>query len=917
MNKRYITILVFCLVAFLPLHAKEFFGYTEDDPLVVVCDWDFRPYEFLDNQGRPAGYNVEVLSLIFKRLDIPVRFVLLEWSAAGKMFESQEADLIHALSFNYSRRPYVMTQKYVNYYQLKAVRKSSTPPFPGLKGCGEGDVIGMKPNDYGALYVQTYDSVPYRVEYLSPRDGLTQLNSGRLPYYIWGQLPLQRKIQELHLDSLVMDETGIPPGQLSIIGYDKTLVDYIDDTYTRLEQEGELQRINDKWFHPERIHDDASPVAIFIISGLAVAVVVILLLSRLIARRVKAAVSRRGELNNMMVQALKMGDYYVLEYDFQTGMVHNAYGRLLPDGGISEAEFVQRIDAATRDDFRRMVDQMKRGECNAWTMRQRWNAGTLTHPVWREYDGNAILERVDGEPRYIVHTVRDITRDVEEEQHIEELGAKYRKAFDTNMVAMSFYDREGRLIDLNQKMRELCEFNDERERFFREGLLFDNPFVKPFFEQGSQDTYHVCGHMVYPELGLDKYIESRIQPLVDESGELVYYIVVTRDVTGERDMYMRQREHDRQLETAHESINHYERQLRYLLEESNMFVWNFDLQTRVIHFSRTLREAEFSETIDEYLAGMADDHREEATRVMHEKVGQGQPFSVIHFFNYTPVSHQPTWCSIGGIPVHDDEGRLTGYFGIVRNITDLMSAQQKLREETARAEDSGRLKSAFLANMTHEIRTPLNAIVGFSELLQMVDTPEERMEFIRIIRNNCDMLLRLINDILEASNMNQSLAIKPEAVDLSGVFDDICQTLAQRVQEPGVEFQKDNPYDTCPAVLDKGRVQQLLTNFVTNAVKYTHEGHIKVGYRLQGRKGASDQPGLYFYCEDTGAGIPKEKQAAVFERFVKLNDFVQGTGLGLSICKAIVEHCDGDIGVTSAGEGHGSTFWFWIPQASE
>ena len=198
------------------------------------------------------------------------------------------------------------------------------------------------------------------------------------------------------------------------------------------------------------------------------------------------------------------------------------------------------------------------------------------------------------------------------------------------------------------------------------------------------------------------------------------------------------------------------------------------------------------------------------------------------------------------------------------------------------------------------------------------------MEFIRIIRNNCDMLLRLINDILEASSMGESLTIEPHQINLPTVFDDICQTLQQRVQQPEVEFQKDNPYDDYPAVIDKGRLQQLLTNFVTNAVKYTTEGHIKVGYRqMNSTELSSLTPhhsplppldGLYFYCEDTGAGIPKDKQTAVFERFVKLNDFVQGTGLGLSICQNIVERCGGQIGVFSEGVGHGSTFWFWIPR---
>jgi signal transduction histidine kinase len=244
---------------------------------------------------------------------------------------------------------------------------------------------------------------------------------------------------------------------------------------------------------------------------------------------------------------------------------------------------------------------------------------------------------------------------------------------------------------------------------------------------------------------------------------------------------------------------------------------------------------------------------------------------------------------------------------VLRNISELMDIQEQLRIETVRADFSGKQKSAFLANMTHEIRTPLNAIVGFSDLLNVVDEPEERKEFIRIILNNCDMLLRLINDILEASDIgHDQLTVEEKDVDFSLVFDDICQTLEQRVQEPGVAFIKENPYPHFYTTLDKNRIQQVCTNFVTNAVKYTHEGHIKLGYRYE-------REGLYIFCEDTGAGIPKDKQASVFERFVKLNTSVQGTGLGLNICQKIAKLCNGEIGVISEGEGKGSTFWLWIP----
>ena len=154
-------------------------------------------------------------------------------------------------------------------------------------------------------------------------------------------------------------------------------------------------------------------------------------------------------------------------------------------------------------------------------------------------------------------------------------------------------------------------------------------------------------------------------------------------------------------------------------------------------------------------------------------------------------------------------------------------------------------------------------------------------------------------------------------MDFAKAFDDICLMLEQRVSESGLTFIKENPYETFPATLDIGRIQQIITNFVTNAVKFTKEGHIRIGYKKAPCPSTPDAKeeadGLYIYCEDTGAGIPEDKQKLIFERFVKLDEYAQGTGLGLNICKSIAERCNGHLGVNSEGEGHGATFWFWIP----
>ena len=197
--------------------------------------------------------------------------------------------------------------------------------------------------------------------------------------------------------------------------------------------------------------------------------------------------------------------------------------------------------------------------------------------------------------------------------------------------------------------------------------------------------------------------------------------------------------------------------------------------------------------------------------------------------------------------------------------------------------------------------------IPISEIHVIGRDSEERGEYVRIIRNSSDMLQRLINDIIEASSLTDGpTSLMPMNVNFAASFEDICLTLQSRVQDAGLSFVKDNPYTTFMTTLDIGRVQQVMTNFVTNAVKFTKKGHIRLGYRY-------DRHGLYVFCEDTGIGIPRDKQEQIFERFVKLDEFVQGTGMGLAICKSIVERCGGEIGVESDGPDLGSTFWFWIP----
>ena len=255
-----------------------------------------------------------------------------------------------------------------------------------------------------------------------------------------------------------------------------------------------------------------------------------------------------------------------------------------------------------------------------------------------------------------------------------------------------------------------------------------------------------------------------------------------------------------------------------------------------------------------------------------------------------------------------EDGRPLTLVGSYQIITHRKKQEEELILAKERAEESNRLKSTFLANMSHEIRTPLNAIVGFCNLLANgnVDA-DKRNKYMRVIESNNELLLKLIGDILDLSKIEAgAVEFAFSEFDLNKLMEEMDKTFQQRMSDgkPVVLSYKCG-LERCVIRSERNRLMQLVTNLVANAIKFTDSGTICYGYELQGSM-------LRFYVEDTGCGIPKDKQQDILNRFVKLNGFKQGFGLGLSICKNIVKALGGEMGLESA-PGKGSTFWFTVP----
>ena len=393
-------------------------------------------------------------------------------------------------------------------------------------------------------------------------------------------------------------------------------------------------------------------------------------------------------------------------------------------------------------------------------------------------------------------------------------------------------------------------------------------------------------------------------------------------------MYMRmlkktQKIKDRELERTRKmqkeiSIRNYK--LAMSLEVSTIQPWVWHLNERVLYFDDVKKIVEKSSDTNTTYAVSVDDFFSRITEDTFDKVQTAIDSIRNGKVDYVRVDfkklvHDDTdleeWYTLQCIVFERDVyGKPLTLIGAMMLITETKRLELELRAAKEKAEESNQLKSAFLANMSHEIRTPLNAIVGFSGMIAALKDEAEKKELSNIVSYNNKLLLRLINNTVELSKMESgTVAFSTRTMDVNDMIDSIIKEYTPEVK-PTVKIVKDVAKAECYISSNRSRLTQALSNFLSNAIKFTEKGTITIGYYTPGN-GV-----IRFFVKDTGCGIPQKQLKAVFGRFVKLNSFSQGTGLGLSVSQLIAEKMSGNCGVFS-NEGQGSEFWIEVPYVAE
>jgi signal transduction histidine kinase len=506
----------------------------------------------------------------------------------------------------------------------------------------------------------------------------------------------------------------------------------------------------------------------------------------------------------------------------------------------------------------------------------------------------------------VVEFLIDVTETVKAQIEARRSDKLFKDIFINIPIGESIYDKNGRLLDMNNSFMEIFGL-DTKNTGFEFNLLEDRNMTREYLQQLTSNNVAVFG-LDYDFDIVDNYVTTRkgkahlnckLFRLYDDK-ELFGYMLVVIEDTDKLMALSRARDFE------------------------NLFLLISDYAK--VGYAKINIMDNTGTAIPQWFKNMGEDKDTKFDDIVgvYSHMHPDDRISLIHFIDDVKAGKRKSYSSEVRIqrPGNTDKWNwiyknllVSNYapeenkielLGVNYDITAFKESEIALTVARDKAQAMDKLKSAFLANMSHEIRTPLNAIVGFSDLLVETEDKDERKQFVSIVRENNELLLQLINDILDLSKMESGMVeFKYQTVDINELCTDIVRAMQLKSKEH-VKISFDAREPVCFVRIDKNRITQVISNFITNAIKFTSEGSIRLGYQWV------DCGHIRFMVSDTGIGISKENCMKVFDRFVKLNSFVQGTGLGLSICSTIIEQMGGEIGVDSV-LGKGSDFWFILP----
>ena len=913
---RILALLVACHLSLGITHAQQnkdsIVVYNDKRPLIYEDAWDLWPYVFLNENGEPDGYNIDLLKMIFKELDIPYEIRLRPTLEAQKDLKEHKSDLMLRMDADFARHNSSYGRTIVQIFTHSLVKpKGQAVNARNGKELSRYPVI-VHDKSFSHYKLMENGWAKEIIPYDDMKEAIQNVSTENNGIRLWNSMSLKWLMTKYHTDNLEIIPFDFPYGEYKFFANDQHLLNQLDSVYSILRSNDRLTAIQNKWFYPER-QETGIPSWIWdmvkFFTILAVGILVYYTFFKIRERKMTQKINKENQRLSLIMKTSNVM--------FCTYNVSSQYFTVMDSSGHAERsysllEYSHRFDP---NDFTNLTDGLRNvigGKSETVTIQLKEYGNNLIDSNNYTVTLSVLRRDKHKRPSIIIILKTDTTQDRMRQALIKESMLRYQSLFNSALVDMVYYDADGYISDMNTKSLSVIGVDNEeirrRKISLRDVLGMKDLDIDKFEYFYATQLYKSPNdnRALNKMLGKDKlYYELQVMPIYDKFGNRIGFFGTGRNVTESANSYRKLKENSKKLQIVKDNVSTYVHNIDYVLSVGGISLVNYRLDTHTLTVYSEIGHEKYSLTQTRALAFVDSSSEKQALRVLN-KMDNRQTGSIIVDVK-TCIRRRkdrlPLHLQFNFVPTIVD-GEITEYFGLIRDISEIKAVEEKLAEESVRAQEVETVKNAFLHNMSHEIRTPLNTVVGFSELFEMEHSPEDEAVFINEIKENSASLLKLINDILFLSRLDAGMiTLSPQPVDFASIFAGRCSSVWDNHKQPGVEYIVQSPYNRLVVEIDEPNVSMIINKIITNAIQHTKSGSVLARYEY-----IADR--LLVSVEDTGSGIKKENLENIFGRFVTGAN--NGAGLGLSICHELVHYMGGTIELKST-EGKGTTVWFSIP----
>ena len=914
---RYLFLLPLVLLPLLVQAEPQSRKYTREHPLIYEDAWDLWPYAFLNETGKPVGYNIDLLEIIFKKLDIPFKIKLKPTQDALYDLKAGNSDLMCGMEAPYHDAYGQYSKNIINIFTHSVVHQKGEPVLiHTIDDLASQRVIVHDGSLSHHLMIQNgweRNAIPYN----DMQEAVQHVHYGKGSQIVWNTLSLKWLIHKFNYDDLQLTPVNIPHGEYKFMSNDPKLLAQIDSVYTWLSSTGRLQPIQNKWFYPEH-KESGIPSWVWYV----VAVLILLFISflayylsyRLYEWKMAKNVQRTKSRLSLVLNTSKV-------HIWLFNIAKRTVTRIYEDGKKSTIPLSPYFFEYYMfpEDYEQLCSLLEDLASKRFLPHEQEKRHTLEiHVTTRQskvphifsVDISVMKRTKSGRPTVIIGATTNITDVRKRQQQQKDMMLRYQHIFNSAVVDNVSYDEHGFIDDMSDKairaipggIRRVIDAHISVQSVLGEPELSLDDLEYTYLTQifrSSNDPRPLIHFLQREEL----YYELQLVPVRDELGKLLGIYGTGLDVTETAKTYSLLQKNIVQLQKATDELQDYIRNIDYIMQHGGIRIVMYSPDTHTLYIYKDTEHIQHSLTQTRLLSLTANESKKTALRILNSMDNLTLQPVKDDIKTTLRISARQLCLYFSFVPITDDKGNITNYFGICRDISDIKATEEKLAQETIKAQEVEKLKNAFLHNMCYEIRTPLNSVVGFAELFEKEHVPDDEIVFIDEIKKNSRSLLILINNILLLSRLDAGMIeFKTAPHDFAAFFKGRCQTAWADYQQADVRYIIDQPYERLVLDIDLNNIGIVIDHVVINAAQHTSSGFVRASYDYNGEN-------LTVTVQDTGNGIPEDLLDNIFERFVSTS---RSSGLGLPICQEVLKLMGGRIRIKSK-YGKGTIVWITVP----